>query len=174
MHTYTHHITAPVHTHTPSTSLHYYTHTHTHTHTHITSLHCYTHIHQPHHCTGTHTHVRVRARAHARHITALLKRSSDFLSDQDKTQSPHLAHESSKASPLRTAASGLLLLPALPVVCVPAALSPVPLPCPAPRAQDRGPLPPPVGGSLPPRQPPLLSLTLLLLLLSRSVVSNSL
>ena len=143
-HTYTHHITALSHTHTPATSLHRYTHT------------------------------RTRARAHARHITALLKRSSDFLSDQDKTQSPHLAHESSKASPLRTAASGLLLLPALPVVCVPAALSPVPLPCPAPRAQDRGPLPPPVGGSLPPRQPPLLSLTLLLLLLSRSVVSNSL
>jgi len=170
MHTYTHHITAPVHTHTPSTSLHYYTHTHTYTH-HITAL---SHTHTPATSLHRYTHTRTRARAHARHITALLKRSSDFLSDQDKTQSPHLAHESSKASPLRTAASGLLLLPALPVVCVPAALSPVPLPCPAPRAQDRGPLPPPVGGSLPPRQPPLLSLTLLLLLLSRSVVSNSL
>ena len=156
--------TPHTHTHTPSTSLHYYTHTHIHTSHHCTVTHTYTsHITAP-----VHTHT------HARHITALLKRSSDFLSDQDKTQSPHLAHKSSKASPLRTAASGLLLLPALPVVCVPAALSPVPLPCPAPRAQDRGPLPPPVGGSRPPRQPPLLSLTLLLLLLSRSVVSNSL
>ena len=58
---------------------------HTHTHTHSTSLHYYTHTH-----------------VHTCHITALLKCSRDFLSDQDKTPSPHLARRSSEVSPLRT------------------------------------------------------------------------
>ena len=106
------------------------------THTHATSLCYYTHTHTHHIIALVHTHARyitalVHTHTHTRRITALLKRSSDFLSGQDKVQSPNLAPEVLRGASTRTAASGsppaagsaCCLAPAAPLLSLSSALT---------------------------------------------------